>query len=268
MIDTHVHLQDSRYEEDLDLVLRRAADAGVISCIVPGIDLETSREAVALAEKYATAPCAIYAAVGYHPTNGDELTPRTLESLRELAQRPRVVAIGEIGLDYYWPSRANRTWHCAEPPVQREALQHQLALAAELGLPVIIHDRDAHDDTLAILQSWVGGGEERHGVLHAYAAGPDRLEEALALGFFVSIGGPVTRPKNSDLHTVARTVPLDRLLLETDGPYLTPIPHRGQRNEPSYLTYIKAQIARLRDGNTEVIARATTTNAQRLFGLA
>lgn len=265
MIDTHAHLQHNRYTDDLDTTLMRATASGVTVAIVPGSTMEDSRAAVALAERYTSAPCALYAAVGIHPTSADDLTPATLAELRELAAHPRVVAIGEIGLDYYWPRIPDRGWVCAEPTQQRVALEAQLALAAELSLPVILHDRDAHADILDMLRDWVRDHPERSGTLHAYAAGPALLPEALALNLYIGMDGPVTFEKASGLHDVARQVPLDRLLLETDAPYLTPHPYRGQRNEPAHLNYVAARIAALKDISTEKLAAATTANAQRLF---
>ena len=267
LIDTHVHLQSERYADDLGAVLERAAAAGVRACIVPGTDLESSRAAVDLAARYAEAPCAVYAAVGVHPTNADELTDAALEKLAKLAQHSRVVAIGEIGLDYYWPNQPNRDWPCADPLQQKRALRMQLALAADLGLPVSIHDRDAHRDTLALLGAWVADDPARTGTLHAYAGGPTLLNEALALGFFIGMDGPVTFSNARKLHAVAQNVPLERLLLETDGPYLTPVPHRGKRNEPAYLTHVMAEVAALRETTPDTIAQATTDNVSALFGL-
>ena len=265
MIDTHVHLQHGSYADDLDAVLMRAAEAGVVAAIVPGTNLEDSRAAVALAERYAGAPCALYAAVGVHPTDADRLTPAVLDELRALARHPRVVAIGEIGLDYYWPRIPDRGWPCAEPERQREALAAQLALAAEVGLPVIIHDRDAHEDTLCIVQTWAEGGPERTGALHAYAGGPRWLAQSLSLGFSIGMDGPVTFERATGLQEVARQVPPDRLLLETDGPYLTPMPHRGRRNEPAYLQYIAQRIAELKHVPLNEVTETTASNARRLF---
>lgn len=268
LIDTHVHLQSRAYAGDLAATLARAAQAGVCACIAPGSTLPDARAAVALAERFAAGPCPIYAAVGIHPTDADTLTTEALAELRELARHPRVVAIGEIGLDYYWPQQPDRAWPCAAPPQQRRALEQQLTLAAELRLPVILHDRDAHADTLAILADWVHGECARTGTLHAYAAGPARLQEALALGFYIGMDGPVTYRQARDLHEVAQQAPLDRLLLETDGPYLPPHPHRGQRNEPAYLPLIAQHIAELRELPLHAIAEASTHNACRLFRLA
>jgi len=277
LIDTHAHLQHARFADDLDATLARAAERGVTTAIVPGSTLEDSRAAVALAERYATphsagphgagASCTLYAAVGVHPTEADSLTPTTLAELRELAQHPRVVAIGEIGLDYYWPRIPDRGWPCAAPAQQRAALEAQLTLAAELSLPVILHDREAHADILDILRAWMHDYPERCGTLHAYAGGPALLPEALALNLYIGMDGPVTFKKATGLHEVAQQVPLERILLETDAPYLTPHPYRGRRNEPAFVAYVAERIAALRTLEVEALAVATTVNAQRLFRL-
>lgn len=265
MIDTHVHLQSELYTGDLDAVLERAARADVNACIAPASNLADARIAVAIAERFSQGPCVVYAAVGIHPTEVNTLTPGSLAELRDLAHHPRVVAIGEIGLDYYWPRQPGRSWPCAEPVEQRRAFEEQLSLAAEMRLPVIIHDRDAHDDTLGILSEWIKDCTFEPGTLHAYAAGTKNLEKALGMGFLIGIDGPVTYGKASDLHDVARQMPLDRLLLETDGPYLPPHPYRGKRNEPSYLPLIASRIAELRGLPPSAIAVAATRNACRLF---
>ncbi|MCJ7551003.1 MAG: TatD family hydrolase, partial [Anaerolineae bacterium] len=190
-------------------------------------------------------------------------------TLAGLAAKQRVVGIGEIGLDYYWPKRQNRGWTCAPPEVQRDALRRQLNLASGLDVPVVIHDRDAHKDTLEILSAWRrdNAHARARGVLHSYAGGPELLQDVLALGFYIGMDGPVTFRKANDLHEVARIVPLDRLILETDGPYLTPEPHRGQRNEPAYIPLIAKRIAQLKGLTVERIVEATTANAEALFGL-
>ena len=268
IIDTHVHLQFEAYAADLEAVLANARRAGCTAAIIPGTTLADSYAAVRLAQEHAGGPCEPYAAVGIHPTNGEELTEEVLAELRQLAKEPKVVAIGEIGLDYYWPKRKNRSWQCATPAEQRRAFKVQLELAAELGLPVIVHDREAHVDTLTILRGWVRAGEGRRGTLHAYAGGMAHLPEVLELGFYLGIDGPVTYRKADELHTLAQKVPLERLLLETDGPYLTPQTHRGKRNEPAYLSYIVDRIAELRNTTAEQIMTVTTANAQRLFKLS
>jgi TatD DNase family protein len=193
--------------------------------------------------------------VGVHPHDAKTVDSGVLDQLRALARHPKVVAIGEIGLDYY---------HDHSPrPVQRQVFVDQLALATELELPVVIHSRDAHDDTLATLQDWQGAG-----VMHTYAAGPERLDEVLAMGFFVGLSGPVSFSNADALREVAKAAPLDRLLVETDCPYLTPEPHRGKRNEPAYVRHVAEAIARARQEPVDVVAEATTANAHRLFGLS
>ena len=248
MIDSHAHLDSGRFDGDREAVVARARAAGLVAIVNAGADLASSRASVALAERYDF----IYATVGIHPHAAKSVTPAVLDELRELARHPKVVAVGEIGLDYYRD--------LSPRPVQRRAFADQLALAAELGqsrgspLPVVIHSRDAHDDVLAILRDWstslpVGEGLREGGrsVLHSYAAGPERLDEVLALGFYIGISGPVTFKKAERLREVAAAVPLDRLLVETDCPYLTPEPHRGKRNEPAYVRYVAQTIAQTRN---------------------
>lgn len=268
MVDTHVHLQHPRYTTDLPAVLSRAAAAGITSVIVPGTNLADSAAAVELAiDKNAAGPCRVYATVGVHPTEAHRLDAGALDALASLTASDQVVAIGEIGLDYYWPLVTERTWQCADPATQRAAFERQLALASELHLPVVIHDRDAHRDTIDIVRAWMARDPSGRGVLHAYAAGTSLLLDVLALGLYIGVDGPVTFSKERDLHEVARRVPLDRLLLETDGPYLTPVPYRGQRNEPAYLAHVAARVADLRGESLEHIQEATTENAKALFSL-
>ncbi|MBU0702729.1 MAG: TatD family hydrolase, partial [Chloroflexi bacterium] len=179
---------------------------------------------------------------------------RVLDQLRVLTRYPKVVAIGEIGLDYY---------HDRSPrPTQRQAFADQLALAAELELPVIVHSREAHDDVMEALRGWSGTG-----VLHSYSGGPERLEEVLELGFYVSISGPVTFPKADRLRKVAEIVPLERLLVETDCPFLTPVPRRGRRNEPALVRHVIEAVARARGVPAEVVAQATADNLTHLFDI-
>jgi TatD DNase family protein len=210
-----------------------------------------------------------------HPHDAKTVTAAVLDELRALACHPKVVAVGEIGLDYYRD--------LSPRPVQQRAFADQLALAAELTLPVVVHSREAHDDVMAVLQEWrgspPGGTTERGasppvgriergvGVLHSYSAGPERLEEVLKLGFSIGISGPVTFPKANRLRAVAEAVPLERLLVETDCPYLTPEPYRGQRNEPAYVRYVVGAVARARGVSAQAVAQATADNARRLFGI-
>lgn len=250
LIDSHAHLDFSHFDGDRETVIERAREAGLVAILNVGTDLASSRAAVTLAEQHDF----IYAAVGVHPHGAKTLTPEVLGELRELARHPRVVAVGEIGLDYYRD--------LSPRPVQRQAFADQLALATELALPVVVHSREAHDDVLAALRGWDGTG-----VLHSYSAGAGRLEEVLGLGFFIGISGPVTFPKAHRLRAVAAAVPLPRLLVETDCPYLTPVPYRGRRNEPAYVWYVVEAVARARSMSAGKVAQATADNARRLFGI-
>jgi TatD DNase family protein len=253
LVDSHAHLSFPQFDADREEVIRRACQAGVATIIEVGTDLESSRAAVALAEQYEW----IYATVGIHPHDAATLTPAVMAELRTLARHPRVVAIGEIGLDYY------RMLSPRE--VQLRAFEAQLALATELQhrgapVPVVIHCRQALDEVLAVLRGWKGTG-----VLHSYSGGPGRLDEVLALGFSVGLSGPVTFPKSERLRAVAAAVPLERLLVETDCPYLTPEPYRGRRNEPAYVRYVVEAVARARELSADAVARASADNALRLF---
>ena len=250
LVDSHAHLDFRQFKTDRRSVIERAWEAGLVVIINAGTDLSTSRAAVALAEEHD----AVYATVGVHPHDAKSVTPTVLEEIRDLARHPKVIAVGEIGLDYY-RDRSPRS-------AQRRAFADQLALASELDLPVVVHDRDAHDDVLAALRDWPGAG-----VIHSYSAGVGRLDEVLAMGFYVGISGPVTFPNAEQLREVARAVPADRLLVETDCPFLTPIPHRGRRNEPAYVRYVAEAIARTRNESLESLAEATTENVSHLFGI-
>lgn len=250
LTDSHAHLDFRQFDADRDAVIARAREAGLVAILNVGTDLASSRAAVALAEKQDF----IYAAVGFHPHDAKHVNARVLDQLRVLTRYPKVVAIGEIGLDYY-RDRSPR-------PTQRQAFADQLALAAELELPVIVHSREAHDDVMEQLRGWKGSG-----VLHSYSGGPERLEEVLELGFYVSISGPVTFPRADRLRKVAEIVPLERLLVETDCPFLTPVPRRGRRNEPALVRHVVEAVARARDVPAETVAQATADNLTHLFDI-
>lgn len=259
--DTHCHLDFERFDPDRDKVLARAWEVGLIQILNPGIDLETNEKAILLAAAY---PGRISAAVGIHPNYGQDWTDDTLQRLKEQARQPGVVAIGEIGLDYY----RQYTPH----DLQRSILRKQLDLAAEMNLPVIIHNREASPDLMQILEEWVAALRttghplaENPGVLHSYSDNLETAQKGLALNFSFGIGGPVTFTNAKDRKDVVQDLPLERILLETDAPYLTPHPHRGKRNEPSYIPLIAAEIARLKDLPLEKVGEVTTANAARLF---
>jgi TatD DNase family protein len=260
LVDTHAHLDSSRYDKDRAAVISRAQEAGVTQMITIGGSLEASRRALALAQEYPF----LYAAVGIHPHNAVDLNGAALAELRELAQQPKVVAVGEIGLDFYRD--------LSPRDVQRRAFQAQLAWAAKMSKPVVIHDRDAHQEVLEILADWAAGQARsplagRLGVLHTFSGDLSMAERAIELGFYLSISGPVTYQNARDLPEVVRSVPLERLMVETDCPWLAPHPHRGKRNEPAYVRLVAEQIAALRGIELAKVAQATTANARRLFGL-
>jgi len=250
LIDSHAHLDFPQFDDDRDAVIARAREADLTAIVNIGTNLASSRASVALAEEYDF----IYATVGIHPHDAETANQEALDELRSLADHPKVVAIGEIGLDYYRDYSPRRA--------QRQAFRDQLALASALDRPVVIHSRDAHSEVFAALHEWTGTG-----VLHTYAAGLKRLEEAMDIDFYIGISGPVTFSSADHLRAVAREVPLRRLLVETDCPYLTPAPHRGKRNEPAYVKLVAEAIAEARDEPIERIADTTTENTRRLFGL-
>ncbi len=260
LIDTHCHLDFDSYDAIRDDVIREAADAGVTRIINPGTSLERCRKALALANTYP----GVYAAVGIHPTETPGFDDTVLEQVRALAAHEKVVAIGEIGLDYHWDTSPKET--------QWAAFEAQLALAAELELPVIIHNREASADVLAILLDWAQTLPEalrdRPGVLHSFSAPQTTAEAAVEAGFYIGFTGPVTFKNADALRRIAAHVPTDRILVETDGPFLTPVPHRGKRpNKPAYVRHIAQRIAALRNVADDAFAAQTTANAERLFRL-
>ncbi len=255
LIDSHAHLGYPDYDGDRDGVLQRARAADLTAMITIGIEQGEWGQAVELAHLNHD----VYAAVGVHPNSADQATGDALAGLAGLLAdkgAKKIVGIGETGLDYY------RDYVSREK--QRESFRAHLDLARRYDLPVIIHNRDAHDDVLKILRR---DGERTRGVMHSFSGDANFANECIKLGYFISLSGPVTFRKAVDKHEVARAVPLDWLLVETDCPFLTPEPYRGRRNEPAYLSYTAQAIARLRDIPFAEVARATTANAQRLFGL-
>jgi TatD DNase family protein len=260
LADTHCHLDFSSFDADRDQVLARGREAGVARVLNPGVDLASSRAAVDLAESRSQ----VYAAVGVHPNEANSWSEDALIHLRQLARSPAVVAIGEIGLDYY-RDRAPRE-------LQKRVFQEQLALATELELPVIIHNRQAGADILDILSAWraglVAAGAPlaaRPGVLHSFSAGLEAALHAIDLNFYIGITGPVTFRNAPDLQQVVAELPLDHLLVETDAPFLAPHPYRGKRNEPAYVRLVAEKIAELHSESFESVSQSTSANAQRLF---
>ena len=252
IFDTHAHYDDERFDEDRDELLSSMPEKGVGLILNPGITVETSRMAVEMAHKYPH----MYAAVGIHPENCDDFQPEMIDQLRELARDEKVKAIGEIGLDYYWEDNAPRD-------VQKKVFRAQLELALELDLPVIIHDREAHGDTLAIVQEYPG----LRGEFHCFSGSPEMARELLKMGWYLGFDGPITFKNNKKAPAVAETVPLDRMLLETDSPYLTPAPHRGKRNDSGYLPFVAAKIAEWKGITAEEVEQITWDNGKRFFGI-
>jgi TatD DNase family protein len=250
LVDTHCHLDLEHFDADRAAVVARAREAGVDRILVPGIDLAACRRAVILADQYAE----VYAAVGIHPNEGEGFSTETLAALRDLARHPRVVAVGEIGIDLYWKR--------VPVEVQERVFREQLALAEELGLPVIIHDRDAHAEVMGVLREQA----PRAGVvLHAFSGDAAMAEEALAAGFYLGVDGPLTYKKNDGLRSIFARAPEARILVETDAPYLTPEPRRGQRNEPAYVRLVADKLAEVRGAAPVSLAPALAANAARLF---
>ncbi|PJF42789.1 MAG: hydrolase TatD [Phototrophicales bacterium] len=260
LVDTHCHLDFSAYADDRDEVIANAQANGITRIINPGTDLATSQAALQLSEQY---EC-VYAGVALHPNSTMAWSPEIIAALEHLASHPKVVAIGEIGLDYYWDKSPKE--------VQKAAFEAQLELARRLQLPVIIHNREASEDVIAILRAWVptlpAHLKTRAGVLHSFSAPAHIAQEALSLGFYLGFTGPITFKKAEDLRRIAADVPLDRILIETDGPYLTPHPHRGKRNEPAYVRFIAERLAAIHQISEEEFATITTQNAEHLFRLA
>lgn len=252
LFDSHAHIDDKKFDADREEVIARAAANGIAGIINVGSDIFSSARSVDLAQRYAS----VFAAVGIHPHDAKDAAERDYEKLAGWAALPKVVAIGEIGLDYYYDFSPR--------PVQQQVFIRQLGLARELGKPVIIHDRDAHGDVLEIIKRH---GQGLRGVFHCFSGSPEMAAEVLRLGFYISLGGPVTFANASKLLEVARQVPLERLLVETDSPYLTPAPHRGKRNEPAYVRHTAEKIAALREMDYEALAAATTENVRQLFGI-
>lgn len=250
-IDTHCHLTDEQFDADREAVIERAVEAGVTRLITLATDVVSSRAAIALAEQHAC----VYAAVGIHPQEVGDATYDDVEVIRELAGHPKVVAIGEIGLDYYWDPSAKEA--------QQPFFEKQLELAAELGLPVAIHSRRAEHAVLDTLrrQNHLG----TRGVLHAFAGDVAMAQAAFELGYLVSFGGAVTFLNNRRAPALIQALPLEKILLETDAPYLTPHPERGTRNEPAKIVRVAARIAELKGVSVEQIAAQTTQNALELF---
>ena len=253
LFDTHAHLNATQFEEDFQEVIQRALDEGVSHIVVVGFDRITIRRAIELAETYEF----IYAAVGWHPVDAIDMTNDDLLWIEQLAGHPKVVALGEMGLDYYWDK--------SPKDIQKEVFRKQISLAKKVSLPIIIHNREATADIVQILQE--ENASEVGGIMHCYSGSIEVAEQCMDMNFYISFGGPVTFKNAKKPKEVAAVVPIEKLLIETDCPYLTPHPYRGKRNEPSYVKYIAEQIAQLKGLTVEEVAQKTSENAKKLFGI-
>jgi len=255
LIDTHTHLDDARYNDDRDAMIARAREAGVEAFVTIGCDLATSQAAVAIANQHPF----VYASVGVHPHEVKRISDGWYDEFRRLVNNKKVVAYGEIGLDYHY--------NHSSPKDQRERFREQIQLARELNLPVIIHTREAQDDTMTILKE--EKASEIGGVFHCFSGDAWLAKDALDLGFHLSFSGILTFQNATMLRDIAKNTPLDRVLIETDCPYLTPVPHRGKRNEPAYVAHVAKQLAAIHpELSLEQIGQRTTENAKRLFKIA
>ncbi|WP_407968956.1 TatD family hydrolase [Bacillus altitudinis] len=251
LFDTHAHLNAEQYNEDLEQVIERAKSEKVEKIVVVGFDRPTITRAMELIEAYDF----MYAAIGWHPVDAIDMTDEDLGWIKELSQHEKVVAIGEMGLDYYWDK--------SPKDVQKEVFRRQIALAKEVNLPIIIHNRDATEDVVTILKE--EGAAEVGGIMHCFTGSLEIAKACMEMNFYISFGGPVTFKNAKKPKEVVKDIPSDRLLIETDCPYLTPAPFRGKRNEPSYVKYIAEQIAELREISFEELAALTTENAKKVF---
>lgn len=252
-IDTHVHLNADQYEEDLQDVINRALEAKVEKMVVIGFDRKTIERTMELIEQYDF----VYGVIGWHPVDAIDCTQEDLEWIEELAAHPKIVGIGETGLDYYWDK--------SPKDVQQALFRKQIQLAQKIDLPIIIHNRDATGDVVNILRE--ENAASVGGVMHCFSGSVETARECIAMNFMISLGGPVTF-KNARLpKEVASDIPLEHLMIETDAPYLAPHPYRGKRNEPAFVPLVAEEIARLKGLTIEEIAQATTDNAKKFFGI-
>jgi TatD DNase family protein len=254
LVDTHAHLNDAKFDGERDIVVARAMEQGVTCIINMGDTMESSEASVQLTEAFV----AVYAGVGIHPEEARPMTDADDQQLAEWAEIPKVVAIGEIGLDYYWEKdRAKRE-------LQKRIFIRQLDIARQLHLPVCVHDRDAHGDMLSILQR---EGRGVRGVMHCFSGSWEMAQELLQMGWYLGIDGPLTFKNAAKLPQMLQRFPLERILVETDSPYMAPVPMRGQRNEPAFVYYVARRAAEIRGESFEDFAAATTENAKHLYGI-
>ncbi len=251
LIDTHVHLNADQYEEDVEDVIERSREAGVTKMVVVGFDRKTITKAMELVEQYPF----LYAVVGWHPVDAIDCTEEDLAWIESLAEHPKVVAIGEMGLDYHWDK--------SPKDIQQQLFRKQIQLAKRVKLPIVIHNRDATADVVRILEE--EDAKEVGGIMHAFGGSVETAQQCIDMNFYISLGGTVTFKNAKAPKKIAAEIPLEKLLVETDAPYLTPHPYRGKRNEPFYVTLVAEEIARIKEISVEEVASVTTKNALNLF---
>ncbi|MCT4619478.1 MAG: TatD family hydrolase [Marinisporobacter sp.] len=253
LFDSHAHLDDRKFDKDREKIIENAKANGISYMVNPGADFESSVRSIELASKYDM----IYAAVGIHPHDAEDVDDMTLALLKGLAKKPKVVAIGEIGLDYHYDHSPR--------DIQRDIFRKQIALAKEVKLPIIIHDREANDDVMSILKE--EKAFDTGVVLHCFSGSAELARQYIKLGAYISIAGPVTFKNARKTVEVVERIPLEYLFVETDSPYLTPIPFRGKRNEMAYVKYVAEKIAEIKGLSLEEVAHQTTENAKKFFGI-
>jgi len=252
LIDSHSHIEMKAFDRDRDQVIARAKDVGVDYIIAVGISLEDCKRVVSVTKKYKT----VYGVIGIHPHHAKDIDNRTYDSLRQMVNNDKIVAYGEIGLDFFR--------NLSPRDVQIKRFGEQLELASELRLPVVIHDREAHTQTMNILEQWDG---DKQGIIHCFSGDYEMARKCLDMGFYISIPGTITFRNSGQLRDVVKKVPMDRLLVETDAPFLTPQPKRGGRNEPAYVIYTALRIAEIKGVPVEEVERITYKNTLDVFGI-
>ena len=251
LIDTHSHIDMDNYKDRFEEVLKTAFEYGVEKIVIPGVEPSGFERILSLCEKYEN----IYGAVGIHPEEVNYFDENSEKLLKEYLKHEKIIAVGEIGLDYYWDK--------SQTEKQKEIFEKQILIAKEAKKPVLVHDREAHQDTFEILKKT--NAAEIGVVMHCFSGSPEFAAECVKEGFYIALGGVTTFKIAKKEKEVAKTVPLDRLLLETDAPYMTPVPYRGKENQPAYVKFVAQEIANLRNISFEEVAKATTENAQRLL---
>ena len=249
LFDTHAHMNDPAFDEDREEVLLSLAGKGVGAMLNVGCCLDSSRDCIAMAEKYPF----VYASVGSHPDSADEVNEEVIEAYRRMAQHPKVMAIGEIGLDYYYETIPRE--------IQQKAFRMQMALAKELNMPVIVHERNAHDDGMRIVKEFKGVT----GVFHCYSGSAEMARQLVDMGWYIGFTGVLTFKNARKAVETAERIPLERIVLETDCPFMAPEPHRGKRNDPGFLPYMAQRLAEIRGISVEEVIRVTTQNAKALY---